>query len=407
MVLVASCGIWHSFDETATGSVLEVVLPKDISSASVNTFLEFLYEGHMILSEDNVGEIEKIARLLNVDIVLNCCHDFRKTIKSDEKLKEFDFRFQDLRTVNHIRSTTLVKTVSEGASSGTSSDKRQISETSDSSNDRRSSDIPPRIHEGRSQHSESLSYSSSTPSDLHRQRLKFQKQNQNHINTEVHENSSQIKSSHSIVDLTNEASIHNKSPRLSNDSVPYQRQFCDSSRIKSPRSSIESVSYQRQDSHQNETISNEDFQVMSISPPRQHLPSNIVSNGSMQLSEMYKRQQSGMSRPRSTDSYPSGGRNLIEMAQNANYSRSVSDEGLDNSQNKNKSTESLGFPLPSISAGLWDKTLMQYNASQEYFKAYYDGAFGALYAKANEPRADESTMDMSHSSDQQGSEDGR
>ena len=63
------------------GSVLEVRLTSDIRQESVMAFLQYLYEGFMMLTEENVIELEKIARLLQVDSVTKCCMDFHKVLR--------------------------------------------------------------------------------------------------------------------------------------------------------------------------------------------------------------------------------------------------------------------------------------------------------------------------------------
>jgi hypothetical protein len=70
----ASCAILQSHDNASTGSVLEVTLPSDIQSQSVYMFLEYLYQGHMILTEENIQSIERIARLLHVENVFIVQH---------------------------------------------------------------------------------------------------------------------------------------------------------------------------------------------------------------------------------------------------------------------------------------------------------------------------------------------
>ena len=61
--------------------MLEVKLTTDIQPDSVFTFLQYLYEGFMVLTEDNVREVEKIAGLLQVDSITKCCSDFHKVLQ--------------------------------------------------------------------------------------------------------------------------------------------------------------------------------------------------------------------------------------------------------------------------------------------------------------------------------------
>ena len=78
---MAACPMLQSMDGSFSGSVLEVKLTADIQPDSVFTFLQYLYEGFMVLTEGNVKEVEKIAGLLQVDSVTKCCSDFHKVLQ--------------------------------------------------------------------------------------------------------------------------------------------------------------------------------------------------------------------------------------------------------------------------------------------------------------------------------------
>jgi hypothetical protein len=46
-------------DNASVGSHLEVRLAADIKQEAVNTFLQYLYEGFMMLTEENCKDVEK------------------------------------------------------------------------------------------------------------------------------------------------------------------------------------------------------------------------------------------------------------------------------------------------------------------------------------------------------------
>ena len=113
VVLVAACPMLQSMDGSFTGSVLEVKLTADIQPDSVHTFLQYLYEGFMVLTEDNVKEVEKIAGLLQVDSVTKCCSDFLKilqqttgtTLGTTPKC----YFHADQAEFRHVRSSGLIR----------------------------------------------------------------------------------------------------------------------------------------------------------------------------------------------------------------------------------------------------------------------------------------------------------
>jgi hypothetical protein len=68
-------------ENASIGTELEVRLSADIKQDAVTTFLQYLYEGFMMLTEENVKHVEKVARLLQVDSVIKCCSDFFKCLE--------------------------------------------------------------------------------------------------------------------------------------------------------------------------------------------------------------------------------------------------------------------------------------------------------------------------------------
>ena len=72
-----------SMECASVGSHLEVRLASDIRQESVHIFLQYLYEGFMMLTEENYKEIEKIGRILQVDSVIKCCADFYESLHSN------------------------------------------------------------------------------------------------------------------------------------------------------------------------------------------------------------------------------------------------------------------------------------------------------------------------------------
>ncbi|XP_062580784.1 uncharacterized protein LOC134242695 isoform X3 [Saccostrea cucullata] len=108
VVLVAACPMLQTMENATSGSHLEVRLASDISQESVNTFLQYLYEGYMILTEENCHEVEKIARLLQVDSITKCCADFNKCINKSAGA-QFRYSFQDQTDFKHMRVSDLFK----------------------------------------------------------------------------------------------------------------------------------------------------------------------------------------------------------------------------------------------------------------------------------------------------------
>ena len=117
VVLLAACPMLQSM-EKATGSHLEVGLTADVKQESVNTFLQHLYEGFMLLTEDNCKEVEKVARLLQVDSVINCCADFCKCLEAKTgnnaySVSKYKYTSYDHLEFRRVRATNLQKTVQD------------------------------------------------------------------------------------------------------------------------------------------------------------------------------------------------------------------------------------------------------------------------------------------------------
>lgn len=115
VVLVAACPMLQSMDNATSGSHLEVRLAAEIKQDSINTFLQYLYEGFMMLTEENVRDVEKIARLLQVDSIIKCCADFHKCLqsKTGAPSPQYKYGFHDMIEFRHVRSSDLQKTVHE------------------------------------------------------------------------------------------------------------------------------------------------------------------------------------------------------------------------------------------------------------------------------------------------------
>ncbi|KAK3101786.1 hypothetical protein FSP39_006329 [Pinctada imbricata] len=117
VVLVAACPMLQSMENASIGSHLEVRLASDIKEESINTFLQYLYEGFMLLTEENCKDVEKIGRLLQVDSVIKCCGDFFKCLSTrtgSVDLSE-EYRYSNFRDVEfrHVRSSDMQKTLKD------------------------------------------------------------------------------------------------------------------------------------------------------------------------------------------------------------------------------------------------------------------------------------------------------
>ncbi|XP_033753421.1 uncharacterized protein LOC117336857 isoform X12 [Pecten maximus] len=118
LVLIAACPMLQSMENASAGSHLEVRLAADIKQESVNTFLQYLYEGFMMLTEENVRDVEKVARLLQVDGVIKCCADFYKSLKVKTGVTiqpghNYKYSFQDLVEFRHVRASDIIKSTQD------------------------------------------------------------------------------------------------------------------------------------------------------------------------------------------------------------------------------------------------------------------------------------------------------
>ncbi|XP_011420683.2 zinc finger and BTB domain-containing protein 20 isoform X6 [Magallana gigas] len=116
VVLVAACPMLQSMDNASMGSHLEVRLAAEIKQDSINTFLQYLYEGFMMLTEENCRDVEKIARLLQVDSVIKCCADFQKCLNAAtgapvSKDTQYKYTSYDMLEFRHVRSSDLQKSI--------------------------------------------------------------------------------------------------------------------------------------------------------------------------------------------------------------------------------------------------------------------------------------------------------
>ncbi|XP_062587519.1 uncharacterized protein LOC134249160 isoform X13 [Saccostrea cucullata] len=118
LVLIAACPMLQHMENASVGSHLEVRLNADIKQNSVNTFLQYLYEGYMMLTEENCKDVEKIAKLLHADSVAKCCIDFQKCLNVKSGISSYEganFEVQDGVEFRYVCSTNIQKTIQEGA----------------------------------------------------------------------------------------------------------------------------------------------------------------------------------------------------------------------------------------------------------------------------------------------------
>ncbi|XP_055995691.1 myoneurin-like isoform X6 [Ostrea edulis] len=116
LVLIAACPMLQDTDNASVGSHLEVRLNSDITETAVTTFLQYLYEGYMMLTEDNCRDVEKIAKLLHMDSITKCCTDFQKcmNIKMGYTSSQgLNFDLQDSIDFRFVNTTDLLKMVPE------------------------------------------------------------------------------------------------------------------------------------------------------------------------------------------------------------------------------------------------------------------------------------------------------
>ena len=112
---MAACPMLQSMENAAVGSHLEVRLASDIKQESINTFLQYLYEGFMLLTEENCKDVEKIGRLLQVDSVIKCVADFHNcmSVRTGTVDLTDQYRFDKVNNsveFRHVRSSEMLKT---------------------------------------------------------------------------------------------------------------------------------------------------------------------------------------------------------------------------------------------------------------------------------------------------------
>ncbi|XP_048727818.2 zinc finger and BTB domain-containing protein 18-like isoform X8 [Ostrea edulis] len=112
LVLIAACPMLQHLENASLGSHLEVRMASDIKQSSVISFLHYLYEGFMTLTEENCRDIEKMGKLLQVESVVKCCSDFYKCFseKTGVKLGSApQMNFQDSVEFRHVRTSDFQK----------------------------------------------------------------------------------------------------------------------------------------------------------------------------------------------------------------------------------------------------------------------------------------------------------
>ncbi|XP_061178449.1 myoneurin-like isoform X2 [Saccostrea echinata] len=117
LVLIAACPMLQDTENASVGSHLEVRLNSDISESAVKIFLQYLYEGYMMLTEDNCRDVEKIAKMLHVDSITKCCTDFQKCMNAKmgySSSQRLNFDLQDSADFRFVNTTDLQKMVPEG-----------------------------------------------------------------------------------------------------------------------------------------------------------------------------------------------------------------------------------------------------------------------------------------------------
>ncbi|XP_062606573.1 zinc finger and BTB domain-containing protein 18.3-like, partial [Saccostrea cucullata] len=115
VVMMAACPMLQSMEHAASGSQLEIRLSPDIKQQSVLSFLQYLYEGFIMITEDNYRDIEKIGRLLQVDSVIKCCADFCKSLVDQvgtlSSRDQYRYSFCDMIEFRHVRTSELHRTM--------------------------------------------------------------------------------------------------------------------------------------------------------------------------------------------------------------------------------------------------------------------------------------------------------
>ncbi|KAK3101334.1 hypothetical protein FSP39_002800 [Pinctada imbricata] len=117
VVLIAACPMLQNMENASLGSHLEVRMAADIKQDSVNAFLQYIYEGYMMLTEENCKDIEKMAKLLQVESLLNCCTDFYKNLSEKTGRQHGGPMINVKQGLNfqHLKFSNLQKTLSETA----------------------------------------------------------------------------------------------------------------------------------------------------------------------------------------------------------------------------------------------------------------------------------------------------
>lgn len=100
----------QTMENATIGSHLEVRLSAEIKPESVQTFLKYLYEGFMMLTGDNYKDVEKIAKLLQVESIVRCCADFSKCLSEKTGVPcEKRFGLSENADSVYVRSSDLLK----------------------------------------------------------------------------------------------------------------------------------------------------------------------------------------------------------------------------------------------------------------------------------------------------------
>lgn len=106
VVLVVVCFMLYFMKNVFVGFNLEVRLVVDIKVDVINIFFQYLYEGFMMLIEENIKDVEKIVRVLQVDSVLKCCVDFYKCLYAGDK---YEYSFYDNVEFKYVRVLDFFK----------------------------------------------------------------------------------------------------------------------------------------------------------------------------------------------------------------------------------------------------------------------------------------------------------
>ncbi|XP_011448002.3 serine-rich adhesin for platelets isoform X1 [Magallana gigas] len=108
LVLAASCPMLQSMENYSFGSLLEIRVESDMTKESVMAFLQYLYEGYLMLTEENYIYVENLARSMHIDSIVSCCKDFSKSILSS---RSKNHGRTDKADFKHVRKTNLLTVV--------------------------------------------------------------------------------------------------------------------------------------------------------------------------------------------------------------------------------------------------------------------------------------------------------